>query len=179
MILTRKSLWSALAAAALTVGCSSEESAPPAETPTTSPTTTPAPTPGRGGAPLSGSDELSPAPAPAKEAPAPEKKDEAAPPKVEAPKTEPAKEKADAPKSTAADVKLSDEEVAEVKKLPADEQPVALKQAVCPVSDEHLGSMGKPVKVTAEGQTFYLCCDSCMKKVKADAKSVVAKLPGK
>ena len=33
-------------------------------------------------------------------------------------------------------------------------------QAVCPVSTHHLGSMEKPVKVTAEGRTFYLCCES-------------------
>ena len=53
---------------------------------------------------------------------------------------------------------------------------VALKQAVCPVSDENLGSMGVPIKVTAEGKTFYLCCKGCNKEVDADPKAVVAKL---
>ena len=33
----------------------------------------------------------------------------------------------------------------------------------CVVSDEDLGSMGKPVKVTYEGTDVYLCCKSCTK----------------
>ncbi len=33
----------------------------------------------------------------------------------------------------------------------------------CPVSDELLGEMGKPVKVTHEGTDVYLCCKSCLK----------------
>ena len=44
------------------------------------------------------------------------------------------------------------------------------------MSAHHLGSMGKPIKVTAEGRTFYLCCDDCEEKVKADPKGVIAKL---
>ena len=76
-------------------------------------------------------------------------------------------------------MKLDDAEVAEIKKLPAAEQAAALAQAVCPVSDEHLGSMGPPYKVTVEGRTFYLCCSNCEKKVKADPKAVIAKLDKK
>jgi YHS domain-containing protein len=94
---------------------------------------------------------------------------EAEPPKAEAPAAEP-------PKGTAAAVKLEDAEIAEIKKLPADEAVLALKQAVCPVSDEHLGAMGAPIKVSAEGKTFYLCCKSCTKEVETNAKAVVAKL---
>ena len=33
----------------------------------------------------------------------------------------------------------------------------------CPVSNEDLGGMGKPVKVTFEGTDVYLCCKSCLK----------------
>jgi hypothetical protein len=36
--------------------------------------------------------------------------------------------------------------------------------------------MGKPLKVTAEGRTFYLCCDSCEDELKADPRKVIAKL---
>jgi YHS domain-containing protein len=75
-----------------------------------------------------------------------------------------------------ASVSLSDEEVAEIKKLPGGEAERAIQQAVCPVSGENLGSMGVPVKVMAEGQTFYLCCKSCNKDVRDDPKAVVAKL---
>jgi YHS domain-containing protein len=96
-------------------------------------------------------------------------------PKLEAPKSEPSK--SEPPKAAA--VKLDDDEIAEIKKLPAAEQIVALKQVVCPVSDEHLGSMGMPLKVTAAGKTFYLCCKGCKKDVDADPKAVIAKLANK
>ncbi len=92
------------------------------------------------------------------------------PPKVEGPG------KADAPKATPAPAKLSAEEIDGIKKLLKEDQDAALAQALCPVSNENLGSMGKPVKVTAEGRTFYLCCENCEKDVKANAKAVVAKL---
>jgi hypothetical protein len=100
-------------------------------------------------------------------------------PEIEGPKVEPPKKEGEGeskePGKTAS-VTLSEEEVAEIKKLPANEQTVALKQAVCPVSGEHLGEMGMPLKVSAEGRTFYLCCKSCNKEVVADPKGVVAKL---
>ena len=76
-------------------------------------------------------------------------------------------------------VKLTATEIAAIKELPAAEQPAALAQAVCPVSAHHLGSMEKPIKVTAEGRTFYLCCDGCEDGLKADPKGVVAKLDKK
>lgn len=89
-------------------------------------------------------------------------------PAVEGPKTEGEKPGA-----------LSEAQLAKIKELPADEQGAAIKQATCPVSGEALGSMGKPVKVTAEGRSFYLCCKSCEKDVKADPKGVLAKLDQK
>jgi YHS domain-containing protein len=39
--------------------------------------------------------------------------------------------------------------------------------------------MGKPVKVTYDGRTFYLCCKSCEADVKADPKAIIAKLDKK
>lgn len=38
----------------------------------------------------------------------------------------------------------------------------------CPVMGEPLGSMGKPVPVTVDGETLFVCCRGCVKKVKAD-----------
>ena len=35
------------------------------------------------------------------------------------------------------------------------------------MSTHHLGSMEKPIKVTAEGRTFYLCCEGCEEEVKS------------
>ena len=97
--------------------------------------------------------------------------------KNEAPPLEPPK--TGSTKEDAAPVVLAADELANIKKLPAAEQDAAIKQAVCPVSGEHLGNMGMPVKITAEDRTFYLCCEGCEKDVKKDAKSVIAKLDKK
>jgi YHS domain-containing protein len=182
MLSIRRPWWAALALLALAVGCSSEEAAPAGGGDSPAPVAGPAPN-----NPPPATKEMPPPEAPKT---APEKKDDAAPktdapkadapPKVEAPKVE--APKADAPKGDApkaAAVKLEDDEIAEIKKLPAAEQILALKQVVCPVSDEHLGSMGMPLKVTAEGKTFYLCCKGCKKDVDADPKAVIAKLGNK
>ena len=75
------------------------------------------------------------------------------------------------------DVKLTDDELAELKKLPADDQKIAMDQKVCPVSDSHLGSMDAPIKQVVNGKTFFLCCAGCEDKVKSDPAAVLAKLP--
>jgi hypothetical protein len=99
--------------------------------------------------------------------------------------TKPASEKGDTPpkiegpKAEADTGGLSSEQLTAIRELPADEQKLAISQKVCPVSDEPLGEMGKPVKVTAEGRTFFLCCKDCAKDVKADPKAVIAKLDKK
>ena len=108
-----------------------------------------------------------------KAAPAPDAPAGDAAPKVDAPAVD-SPTQDDAPKAAA--VSLSEDEVAEIKKLPAADQPLALAQLVCPVSDENLGSMEKPIKVTAKGQTFFLCCSGCEKKLKSDPDAVLAKL---
>jgi hypothetical protein len=90
-------------------------------------------------------------------------------PKVEGPKGEPGK-------TSSTDAKLTSDEIAAIQKLPAAEQTVAQTQLVCPVSEHHLGSMGKPLKTSAEGRTFYLCCKGCEDDLKADPKAVLAKL---
>ena len=107
-------------------------------------------------------------------APAPSKDDskQADAPSLEGPKT-------DASHVNGVPVKLTDAEIAKIKSLPAAEQELALKQAVCPVSGDHLGNMGAPVKIVAEGRTFYLCCKSCEDDVKANPKAVIAKLDKK
>ena len=53
---------------------------------------------------------------------------------------------------------------------------LALKQNVCPVSGESLGSMGKPVKVEVKGRTVFLCCDGCEAELKKEPDKFLAKL---
>jgi hypothetical protein len=162
----RKFGWSALVLAAF-AGCAKEEPAPAtppaAEAKPEATDATPAP----GAEPTTSGEMKGPAPA-------------GTLPAIEAPQPTPApKEEAPAPKGegTAAAVKaLSADELAEVKKLPASDADQAVKQMLCPVSGENLGSMGVPLKVTAAGQTFFLCCKGCNKDVQDDPAAVVAKL---
>jgi hypothetical protein len=80
------------------------------------------------------------------------------------------------PQKEADSGKLSDDEVAEIKKLPEAEQSAALAQLSCPSSGEHLGKMGTPIKQTIGDKSFYICCKGCEDEVKSDPKGILAKL---
>jgi hypothetical protein len=54
-----------------------------------------------------------------------------------------------------------------------------LAQKICPVSDEALGSMGAPIKVTVDGRDVFICCESCRDPLVADPTKYLAKLDGK
>jgi hypothetical protein len=166
-----KSVGSILILGAL-AGCAGDDGAPPASS--TPPSAGQAPSNAPGGPPpvkivkesaKAGGGNMEPAKPSISAAPAPGKKTDDAP-IVEGPSAKPA----------AAAAKLTEDELAEIKKLPQAEQDAAIAQVVCPVSSENLGGMGKPVKVTAEGRSFYLCCKNCEKDVKDDPKGVLAKL---
>jgi hypothetical protein len=171
MNLIRKSAWAAVVLGAV-AGCNDESattttppSNPPAVGRPDAPSRPIVPAPGAAGASKEGtSKEMQPPPI----SPADAKKSGESP-KLEGPKSE-------AGKGDTAAAKLSADEITAIKELPAAEQEQALKQAVCPVSNHNLGEMGKPVKVSAEGRTFYLCCEDCEKEVKSNAKAVIAKL---
>jgi Cu(I)/Ag(I) efflux system membrane fusion protein len=53
---------------------------------------------------------------------------------------------------------------------------LAQKQHICPVSDEMLGALGKPVKVSIQGRTVFLCCPDCEDDLKKDPDKYLAKL---
>ena len=123
-----------------------------------------------GQAPAAGSASSTPghaAPAPSKED---SKKGDA--PALEGPK-------ADASHEGEKSEKLTDAEIATIKKLPPADAELALKQVSCPVSGDHLGNMGAPFKISAAGRTFFLCCKSCEDDVKANPQAVIAKLDKK
>jgi hypothetical protein len=109
-----------------------------------------------------------PAPAPST-APAQGTAPAAAPAKVE-------DKKADEKKVDIKQVKLTDEQLAEIKKLPEADQKIALEQKVCPIGGDNLGDMGVPVKVMLKDQAVFLCCGGCEKKAKADPEATLAKL---
>ena len=49
----------------------------------------------------------------------------------------------------------------------------------CLVSGEKLGTMGKPVVITHEGQEIAFCCKSCVPKFEKDPANYLKKLPKK
>ncbi len=61
-------------------------------------------------------------------------------------------------------------------KLSETDRDAALKQVICPVSGEKLGSMGAPPKVTVEGKEVFLCCSGCEKDLREEPAKHLAKL---
>ena len=47
---------------------------------------------------------------------------------------------------------------------------------ICLVTDNKLGSMGKPYRIVHEGQEIKFCCKPCLKKFNADPAKYLAKL---
>jgi len=56
---------------------------------------------------------------------------------------------------------LTAEEQANIDKLPPADRAQAMRQRVCPITDEPLGSMGVPIKVELNGRIVFLCCAGC------------------
>ena len=47
-------------------------------------------------------------------------------------------------------------------------------QRTCPVTGEELGSMGRPVPVSLNGETVYVCCRGCAARAQADPDKTLA-----
>ena len=50
-------------------------------------------------------------------------------------------------------------------RVPDDER-LARKQGICPVTKMALGSMGKPEKQTVNGRIVFLCCAGCVQALR-------------
>lgn len=57
----------------------------------------------------------------------------------------------------------------------ANDQAAIRAQGVCPVTEEDLGSMGTPIKISIDGQALYVCCKGCVRKVEKNPKVYLAK----
>ena len=71
---------------------------------------------------------------------------------------------------------LDKDVVAGLSQLSADDRMAALAQKVCPVTDEPLGSMGKPPRLTVEGREVFLCCENCEDEIRKEPAKYLAKL---
>lgn len=77
---------------------------------------------------------------------------------------------------TAKSAKLKPAHLAQIEKLSPEDRDLAIVQQVCPVTDEPLGSMGVPTKVTSQGETVFLCCQGCEAEFKAHADKYLKKI---
>ena len=59
----------------------------------------------------------------------------------------------------------------------ADDETLIARQKVCPVTDESLGSMGRPVKVMVDGRPVFLCCKACERDAPGRAEEVFGQNP--
>ncbi len=65
---------------------------------------------------------------------------------------------------------------AELAKLSPEDQRAARQQRFCAVLEtSRLGSMGKPEKLTLNGQEVFVCCEGCVDEAKAQPESALAK----
>jgi hypothetical protein len=83
--------------------------------------------------------------------------------------------------SPASETSEGEEEQAEINealaKLSPEDRALAEKQKTCPVTDEPLGSMGTPIKVTVEGRDAFVCCEGCVDELKNNFAKYEKKLP--
>jgi hypothetical protein len=61
--------------------------------------------------------------------------------------------------------------------LAAEDQALARRQKLCPVTNKPLGSMGTPTRSIAKGKVVFLCCGGCEGKFNGDPEKYLAKLP--
>ncbi len=64
-------------------------------------------------------------------------------------------------------------------KLSLEDRAKAEVQKMCPVSNEPLGSMGTPIKVTVDGRDVFVCCEGCVDELKANFAKYADKLENK
>lgn len=60
--------------------------------------------------------------------------------------------------------------------LSAEDRALAVKQKICPVSEEPLGAMGTPIKVHVAGNDVFLCCEHCKDSLLEDPAKHLAKV---
>jgi membrane fusion protein, copper/silver efflux system len=73
--------------------------------------------------------------------------------------------------------RIRDEPADSLAGLGAEDQALARRQKLCPVTNKPLGSMGTPARAVAKGRVVFLCCDGCESKLIGDPEKYLAKVP--
>lgn len=63
-----------------------------------------------------------------------------------------------------------------VRLLPMQQRTVALRQRICPVTEQPLGSMGKPILVRVAGREVYVCCEGCIETLRNSPEEYLTRL---
>jgi hypothetical protein len=58
-------------------------------------------------------------------------------------------------------LRLTEEFLANIAQLNADDQSLSKLQVLCPITEEPLGSMGIPLKIIVDGEPVMICCEGC------------------
>ena len=58
--------------------------------------------------------------------------------------------------------------------LSTTDRALAEKQKICPVSNDPLGAMGKPIKLTVQGQDVFICCKGCEEPLREEPEKYLA-----
>jgi hypothetical protein len=76
----------------------------------------------------------------------------------------------------ASSTEISSKALANIAKLPPEEQPLAKEQKTCPITNQPLGAMGVPVVISLDGQKVFLCCSGCIEEAKKNAEKTLKKV---
>jgi len=80
-------------------------------------------------------------------------------------------------KSSVSAAKANEAEITAARsKLTAADLALVQAQDICPISDERLGSMGKPFKLMLKDRPVFLCCDGCEDEAREDPDKTLAKV---
>jgi hypothetical protein len=78
-----------------------------------------------------------------------------------------------APKPKVAAATPTPDDLKNVEQLPEEERQLAIAQRICPITNQPLGSMGVPIKITLRGQPVILCCKGCIGKAKRNPEETL------
>ena len=59
--------------------------------------------------------------------------------------------------------------------LSTTDRALAEKQKFCPVSEDPLGAMGTPIKLTVQGRDVFICCEGCEEPLREDPEKYLAR----
>jgi hypothetical protein len=80
------------------------------------------------------------------------------------------------PAAPAEQAGMSDEVAEAMAQLSEEDRRAAMQQGFCPVTEEPLGSMGKPYRVVVHDRVVFLCCSACEQELRANPEIYLAKL---